>query len=485
MQTSKSTLINHVWSDGEGPQITSFSPDEKDFLWQAKASSAAQVAMAIDSARQAFPSWRDCGLEKRQAIVGEFIKQLTAEQSALAETIAKETGKPEWEAATEVSAMINKFNISVQALEERAGDKTQGTLHLTHRPHGVMAVLGPYNFPGHLPNGHIIPALLAGNTVVFKPSEFTPLVGEKMVRLWLQAGLPAGVINLVQGGREVGEALVTGEVNGVLFTGSFTTGQAIHRQLAGRPDVLLALEMGGNNPMVVGNLESPEAAIPTILSSAFLSAGQRCTCTRRLILVESEQNRRLLDSLVETAKRIRVGPTEGDPFMGSLIHPRAAQSILDQQQELTDRGGHTLLTTHKADDSGAYLTPGILDVTSLEQADDKERFGPLLLVQFVPTFDAALEAANATAYGLAAGLLSDELAQQTRFKQVIRAGVVSINLPTAGASSAMPFGGVGHSGNHRPSAYYAADYCAWPQAQNHGPSSAEQALTYKPLRGLK
>lgn len=163
---------------------------------------------------------------------------LEEHKQSLAETISRETGKPRWETLTEIQAMIGKVGISLQAYQTRTGFSqtamADGASVLRHRPHGVLAVFGPYNFPGHLPNGHIVPALLAGNCVVFKPSELTPLTAEETLKLWLQAGLPDGVINLVQGGRETGEALAaSADIDGLLFTGSAGTGYHLHRQLAG------------------------------------------------------------------------------------------------------------------------------------------------------------------------------------------------------------------------------------------------------------
>ena len=172
----------------------------------------------------------------------------------IAETISRETGKPLWETRAEIGSMIGKVDISITAQAERAGEKHNampfGQAVLRHRPHGVMAVLGPFNFPGHLPNGHIVPALLAGNTVVFKPSEMTPATGAAMAEAWDDAGLPPHVFQLVQGGRETGEALVGGDIDGLLFTGSAGAGAHFRRLFADKPHVILALELGGNNPLV-------------------------------------------------------------------------------------------------------------------------------------------------------------------------------------------------------------------------------------------
>ncbi len=229
-----------------------------------------------------------------EALVEKFAALLEANKAELTRIIACETSKPRWEATTEVTAMINKIAISVKAYHTRTGEQhtemPDGAATLRHRPHGVLAVFGPYNFPGHLPNGHIVPALLAGNTVIFKPSELTPLTGEAVVKLWEQAGLPPGVLNLVQGGRETGQALsALSDIDGLLFTGSAGTGYQLHRQLAGQPEKILGLEMGGNNPLIVEDPEDIDAAVHLTIQSAFITAGQRCTCARRLLVKRGAQ----------------------------------------------------------------------------------------------------------------------------------------------------------------------------------------------------
>jgi succinylglutamic semialdehyde dehydrogenase len=359
----------------------------------------------------------------------------------------------------------------VQSYRERTGEKSgplaDATAVLRHKPHGVVAVFGPYNFPGHLPNGHIVPALLAGNTVLFKPSELTPKVAELTVKCWIEAGLPAGVLNLVQGARETGVALAANEgIDGLFFTGSSRTGNHLHNQFAGRPEKILALEMGGNNPLIVDQLQDVDAAVYTIIQSAFISAGQRCTCARRLLVPQGAWGDALLQRLVEVATTIQVGAFDAQPapFMGSVISLAAAEQLLEAQQQLLGKGAKALLEMTQPRAGAALLTPGIIDVTSVTERQDEEFFGPLLQVIRYTDFDAAIAEANATAFGLAAGLLSDSKARYQQFWLESRAGIVNWNKQLTGAASTAPFGGVGASGNHRASAYYAADYCAYPVA---------------------
>ncbi|WP_165679749.1 succinylglutamate-semialdehyde dehydrogenase, partial [Metapseudomonas otitidis] len=365
----------------------------------------------------------------------------------------------------------NKVAISIQSYRERTGEKSgplaDATAVLRHKPHGVVAVFGPYNFPGHLPNGHIVPALLAGNAVVFKPSELTPKVAELTVQCWIEAGLPAGVLNLVQGGRETGVALAGNPgIDGLFFTGSSRTGNLLHQQFAGRPDKILALEMGGNNPLVVDEVADVDAAVYTIIQSAFISAGQRCTCARRLLVPVGAWGDALLARLVAVAASIQVGAFDAQPapFMGSVISLDAARHLLKAQEHLIAQGATPLLAMSQPLETAALLTPGILDVTALAERPDEEFFGPLLQVIRYDGFEAAMAEANATQYGLAAGLLSDSHELYQRFFIESRAGIVNWNKQLTGAASSAPFGGVGASGNHRASAYYAADYCAYPVA---------------------
>jgi succinylglutamic semialdehyde dehydrogenase len=404
-------------------------------------------------------------------VLEAFAERLKASKAGLAELISTETGKPLWEADEEVGAMAGKVPLSIQAARERRSpaefDLAGATAAVRFKPHGVVAVFGPFNFPGHLPNGHIVPALLAGNTVVFKPSELTPAVAQRTAELWQEAGLPAGALNLVQGARDTGAALASHPgVDGLYFTGSVAGGVSLHRAWADQPHKILALEMGGNNPLVVWDAADEDAAAYAIIQSAFITAGQRCSCARRLILPTGTAGDALLDRLVEMTTAIRVGPfrERPDPFMGPVINDQAAQRLLAGKRDLLSRGAVELVEMRPVGTRPAMLRPGIIDVTDVPDRPDEELFGPLLQVIRVGDFDAAIREANNTRFGLAAGLLSDDRSLYEQFYRRVRAGVVNWNRPTTGASGRLPFGGVGLSGNHRPSGYYAADYCSYPVA---------------------
>lgn len=463
-----SHYIAGKWIEAQGRPFTSIQPATEELLWQGHYATTEEIEAAIQAAQAAQPGWAQLDLFARVHFLKTFKNILTERAEEMAVAIAKEVGKPLWDARTEVQTMLSKIDISVQAYHERTGDKNEtlsGVRIMTkHRAHGVMLILGPFNFPGHLPNGHIVPAILAGNTVILKPSEQTPMVAELLVKYWEAAGLPKGVLNLVQGDVDTAKTLIAHpQVNGVLFTGSYQAGKSIHESLAGHPEKILALEMGGNNPLIVDEVDDLKAAVLTIIQSAYINAGQRCTCARRLIVIKHKNHEALMAALMSTIVQLSVGLplAQPQPFMGSVISAAAGKAIMASQAALIKKGARPLIEMRMIDGHAALLSPGLIDVTSIER-DDVEIFGPLLQVIYVDTLDEAIEEANRTQYGLSAAILSDSKEAFERFYDRARAGLVNWNKPTTGASYAAPFGGIGHSGNFRPTAYYAADYCAYP-----------------------
>jgi succinylglutamic semialdehyde dehydrogenase len=460
-------FIRGEWIRGQGEPLCSINPATGEELFRTRHASAAEVGAAFLAASDTFRRWVDTSPDQRIEIARRFAEGVQSRRQEFRLVISRATGKPFWEANQEVDTVVRKIELSIEAYRQRTGSKSEKAGNslsvLSHAAHGVAAVLGPFNFPAHLPNGHIVPALIAGNCVVFKPSELTPSVGALLVNCWHEAGLPAGCLNLLQGGRTTAEWMLNRpELAGVFFTGSVRTGRAIHQRFGGRPEVILALEMGGNNPLVVLERADLKAAARTIAVSAFISAGQRCTCTQRLILVDST----VLPELVQISEEIRVGAPDEvpEPFIGPVIHSAAAQNVLQAQQELVDRGAKILVECRPAEKGLPFLRPGIVDVTGLYGVADQEIFGPLLTVNRARNFVEAIAFANQTRFGLAAGLIGGSEQDFEMFRRKVRAGIINWNRPTTGASSAAPFGGVGLSGNHRPSAFYAADYCAYPVA---------------------
>lgn len=447
-------------------ELVSYEPATGAELWRGKPS---DVDAAVAAARKAWPLWASKPLSERVEKMRHFANRTRAELEKFADLIARETGKPLWEARTEVESVINKVDISIKAYADRTSQRRfegkPGTRSaLRHKPHGVLAVLGPYNFPAHLPNGHIIPALIAGNAVVFKPSEKTPAVGAMLIDLYRKAGISEGIVNIVQGGPETGKALSAHEgIDGLLFTGSATTGIALNRQFATRPDKILALEMGGNNPIILWDTRDLHSAAVLVVQSAFLSAGQRCTAARRLIIKDD-----LYDLFIPELKRLTdrlvIGDPHGEPppFMGPVIDNETADGLTESFLALMSHGGRPIRHLTRPIKDRPFLSPGIIDVTDMSERPDIELFGPLLQVVRVPDFESAIDEANNTRYGLSASLIGGSTEEYNQFWANSRAGIVNWNQPTNGASSAAPFGGIGLSGNHRPSAYYAADYCAYP-----------------------
>lgn len=463
-------FIGGEWSSGHGGTFDSTDPAHGDVLWQGTASNSDDVDRAFQVARNAFEGWSRTPIEKRLEIVMKYKALAQVAKDDMGLLIAKESGKVLWDATGEGGALSAKAQISIDSYHDRTGmlsrETAFGEAQLQHRAHGVMAVLGPYNFPAHLPNGQILPALIAGNTVVFKPSEQCPAVGEALTRLYAEAGFPDGVVNMVQGGRDTGAAVLGhDELDGVLFTGSAKTGAYIHKLFGGRPEIILALEMGGNNPLIIWDNSDVEAAASIALQSAFITTGQRCTCTRRLILPDGQAGDQILEALLAQRDRLRLGSwKDGDgASTGPVVSAKIADFVVKSAQALTNIGAKVLHPASIAHKGDAYVDPGVYDVTGL-RVEDEEIFGPVLQIIRVPDWDMAIAEANNTRFGLAAGLVSDDTRRWTDFKARIRAGVVNFNRPTTGAASFLPFGGPGASGNHNPGAYYAADFCAWPMA---------------------
>lgn len=443
-------------------------------VWRA-AAQPAHVARAVRAAREAFPAWSARALEERAACLRAFATRAAARAEEMADLITREMGKTIAESRLEAKLLGEKVEITlgpesmgrVNGYTVPAGATRQG--HCRFKPLGVMAVIGPFNFPAHLPNGHIIPALLMGNTVVFKPSEKAPAVGQLLAEL-LGACVPPGVFNLVQGTGAIAVELTQhAEVDGVLFTGSWPVGRRILEANLDRPGRMIALEMGGNNPAVVLDDADLRLAVIECARAAFATTGQRCTCTRR-ILVQEGIAPRFIPALVDAARSIAVGPGHraAPVFMGPLVSRQAREAVLRFQQEAVARGARVLLEARPVapEDApeGWFLTPGVVQVDRFDGRFDEEVFGPLVQVAVVRDLEEGITQANATRFGLAAAIFTRSEAAFQRFFAGCRAGCINWNTGTAGASSRLPFGGLGHSGNLRPAGAFSVDYCAVPVA---------------------
>src|SRR6185295_2704893 len=458
--------MNRQAEPTEASTLISTDPATGELVWSGTIGDAASEVAA---ARAGWPGWAAHSLAYRVETLRRFANVVRQKEAAFAELISRETGKPFWEARTEVAAVVNKVEISIAAYAERTPQRRLeaamgNKVAVRHKPHGVLAVLGPYNFPAHLPNGHIVPALIAGNAIVFKPSEKTPATGEFLVGCLHEAGVPEEVLRLLIGGPDEGRALASqADIDGLLFTGSARAGQSLHKQFVETPHKILALELGGNNPLVVWRSRHVDAAAMIAVQSAYLTAGQRCTAARRLI-VEDGREGELIGEIQRLIDRMIVDQPFADPqpFMGPVIDTVAADHVQEQWLNLMMKGGKPLRRLDRPFTERPYLTPALIDVTEAKDRPDEEIFGPVLQVIRVKDFDAAIDEANNTRFGLAASLIGGTPELYDKFWANVRAGVINWNKPTNGAPSSAPFGGVGLSGNHRPAAFYAADYCAYP-----------------------
>jgi len=450
----------------EAAEVVSIAPALGTPIWRAP---VGDVEEAVARARRAWPNWAAQSLANRSEFLRRFANEMRKDSDILARMVAGETGKPFWEAQAEVEAVIARVEISVRAYSERCAQRKldnglQGAVAVRHKPHGVMAVITPFSQPLLAPAAQLIPALVAGNVVILKPSEKASGCAEMMVQCCHRAGLPAPVLQLLVGGPATGHALAVHEgVHGVLFTGSAQVGIALNRKLAGRPDKLVTLDLGGNNPLVIWNTPKVEEAAILAVQSAFANAGQRCTAARRLI-VKASMYDAVIEQLRKVTDRLTCGAPFDDPapYMGPVIDNAAADGLTESFIYLLTNGGRAIRHMQRRDPSLPFVSPAIIDVTGVAERPDVELFGPLLQVIRVDDFDEAISEANATRYGLAAGLIGGTPQDYNRFWANTRAGLVSWNRAMTTDLPAAPLGGVGLSGNHRPGSYYAADRCAYP-----------------------
>jgi len=438
-------------------------------------SSTAHVSAACSAAKKAFRAWSHLSLDERKEHLLNLKKAYLDRAADMAEIICREVGKPMWEAKTEAAALASKIDITIEhSLKLVAEEKVAAALpgvdgYVRFKARGVMAVVGPFNFPAHLPNGHIIPALIMGNTIVFKPSDKTPAVGQLMAEIFQQAGLPPGVINVIQGQGEIGRRLVQNEdVDGILFTGSYEVGLKIKQDTLEHYWKILALEMGGKNSTVIWSDADLEKAVYETLVGAYMTTGQRCSCTSKVIVHRSVRDK-FLQNFHDNAKKLTVGHWASNPFMGPLISQDSVEKYV-RFQEIAKREGAESLMRGKVLDvgrEGYYVTPSInlVDRFNAESVYQKnEIFGPNVAVYTVDDFDQAIGVVNAGGFGLSMALFSKDKSLYEKALQDARVGLLNWNRTTNGSSSRLPFGGMGKSGNDRPSGSFAIQYCAVPVA---------------------
>jgi succinylglutamic semialdehyde dehydrogenase len=429
---------------------------------------------AVEAARKALPAYRRLDATARAALLLRYRAAVITRRERLADVIAREAGKPLWEARAEVDAVASKIDVvlgeGARVTETRDLPDVPGRVEA--RPLGVLAVIGPYNFPAHLPNGQIVPALALGNTVVVKPSERAPSACTLLAECAHEAGFPAGVFNVVQGARDSSAKLSAHDgIDGVLFTGSYAVGRAIVAANASRPERLIALELGGKNVALVEADADVERAARLIAFAAFATAGQRCTATS-LCYVHRSIEAELSDRIAVAARTLRVGHVlDGGVFMGPVITADARARISDALGRARAAGYDALVAggeTEVAGRRGHYLRPSVHRArdasTWVAGYTDEELFGPDLAVHPVDDLEEAVGLANAGKYGLAASIFTARAGRFDALAADLEVGVVHHNRSSAGATGRLPFGGVKRSGNHRPGGISMGASCAFSQA---------------------
>ncbi len=461
----KSIFINNKWQNSRGREFVSKSPNDGKVVFQGNYVDLVDCDKAVAAARKAQKDWYNLGVDARVDYIRKFVEIVKEKKDELSHTISVEVGKPKWEADGEINSIIGKIEPCIDAYKRRCTDiviETKTGKGITRfRPLGVLCVIGPYNYPMHMTNGQIMAGLVAGNTIVLKPSDKAPLCATKIMECWQEAGLPNGVINMVQGGAKTVEWLVKNkEVNGVFFTGSYKVGQIINGLCS--TNQLCALEMGGDGPVVAWDSSNIKNAAITVVQGAFGTAGQKCVSTRRLIVPKNKFGDDLVKEVVELSKKIVVGKFDGHetPFMGPLRTPQMVDNALRIQDYILKSGGKALLKAERLPLGDCFVSPCVIDVTNAKYTLDEEIFAPFLRVVRVKTFEDAIKEANKPEYGLAASILTEDKALYEKFYENSKFGLINWNKPTVGSSAWAGFGGLKNSGNFRPSGYLASDFCS-------------------------
>lgn len=461
-------FIGGEWLDGAAARDNLNPSDLSDVVGTYAQADAAAVARAVDAAKAAAPTWNRSTPQQRYDVL-EFVgNELMARREELGRLLSREEGKtlPEGIGEATRAAQIFKF-FAGEALriqgEKLASVRPGIDVEITREPVGIVGIITPWNFPIAIPAWKIAPALAYGNCVVFKPADLVPGCAWAIAEILSRSGLPAGAFNLVMGrGSVVGEAILTNEAIGaVSFTGSVDTGKHVAATCAGRL-AKVQLEMGGKNPMVVLDDADLDIAVGAAVNSAFFSTGQRCTASSRLIVTEGIHDR-FVDAMVARMKTLKVDDALA---AGTEIGPVVDESQLAQDMKYLEIGqkegaklafGGERLNRGK---EGFYLQPALFtDTTNDMRINREEIFGPVASVIRVKNYDEALAVANDTSFGLSAGIATTSLKYASHFKRNAEAGMVMVNLPTAGVDYHVPFGGrKGSSYGPREQGRYAAEF---------------------------
>ena len=427
------------------------------------------VHHAAQAAAAAQPAWAALSSAERWAKLDKFKAAITAKAGPLADAIVVETGKLRSEAKAEIQTLINRFDLVKNAI---AGDLKPGTVapgeSLRYQPLGVIGVIGPFNFPLHLCHAHVIPALASGNTVVIKPSDITPLCGQRYAEAALAAELPPGVLNVVAGTGEVGAAMVAEPLlRGLCFTGSWTVGKKILEAAVDRPELLIALEMGGKNACVVLDDAALRQAVHEVALGGYLSAGQRCTGTER-VLVHRALADRFCAALAEVVSALPFGnPEDAASFAGPLATAAALEKV-ERALAAAKAGGAEAVVAGAKLPGGSYRSPSLhrlpVGVHHVAGYTDIEVFGPDLCVEVIDSDDEAAHLLEQSPYGFVHSVFTANDARFEKLASRVKSGMLNRNRSTNLASPKLPFGGVGKSGNYRPAGAWAHRNVTYPVA---------------------
>jgi aldehyde dehydrogenase (NAD+) len=416
-------------------------------------SGRADVAEAAGAARSAFATWSARRGAERAAVLAAAAGLAHERADEIARDMTRETGKPLREARAEAARVATTLRYCAADAWFPCGEMygqslTAGQVHTLRRPVGVVGLITPWNFPVAIPAWKLAPALVAGNTVVLKPSEEAPVSAIHLARCLMDAGLPAGVLNVVIGrGTEAGAELVTRpEVRAVSFTGSVQVGRRV-REAATAADKRAQLELGGQNPLVVMADADLPRAVEAAYCGAFLAAGQKCTATRR-IFVQQDIYDQFRERLLERMSRALVGdPTDLRTEVGPLVNRRQYDAVLEAIEDGRRQGGELLAGGEHRGDDGYFVSPTLFEnVDDAAELAREEVFGPVASLSRFATLDEALARANNVEYGLSAAIFTSALATAQRFVGAVQSGVIHVNSPTTGAEVHVPFGGVKASG---------------------------------------
>ena len=431
-------------------------PGNGDLVGMLARATAGDVDAAVDAATKAAPAWADMPASGRAAILRRAADELEADADEWGRLMTREMGKPLPEArveCTRAAAILRFFAGEAHRPygEHYASDAAQTWLFTRRHPVGVIGIITPWNFPAAIPAWKISPALVFGNTVVFKPADDAALTGLRLIEALERAGIPPGVVNAVVGpGSVVGAAIAEHPaIDGLSFTGSTETGRGI-LETAARSATRVQLEMGGHNPVIVRSDAVLDSAVDAVALGAFASAGQKCTATRR-VYVAREIYDEFTEKLVAKAKGMKIshGLEEGVD-MGPLVNEVQLQGVLEALERAAKEGrllcgGKRL--TEGSYSRGSYMGPAVLtDLPHDSEFACEEVFGPNVAVWPVDDDDEAIELANRTKYDLSAAIFTRDLDSAKGFVERIRAGIVHVNSQTAGAEVHVPFGGLAGSG---------------------------------------